>query len=143
MKSHSVLSVITSLLILLFIYAAVSKWLDFDRFQRQMQLQALPLFLRFSAPWFLPPLELVTGLLLLYQRTRRTGLYFALALLATFSIYILLALLQVYPRVPCSCGGVLKYMGWRTHFFFNLFFLLLTLVGIFLENRERRTGLHQ
>jgi hypothetical protein len=58
--------------------------------------------------------------------------------MAAFTGYVGLILVNYFGRVPCSCGGVLKIMGWKTHFVFNLFFLLLTVTGIYITNRERR-----
>ena len=62
----------------------------------------------------------------------------ALILMMLFTGYAGLVLAHYFGQVPCSCGGVLKNMGWTTHFVFNLFFLLLTAMGIYITYRERR-----
>lgn len=114
--------------------------MGFGRFQGQMHNQTLPYWLATTLIWSLPEIELITALLLVFSFTRLVGLYASLLLMAVFTGYIALVLLQVFSRVPCSCGGVLKMMGWKVHFFFNIFFLLLSYTGIVLLNRERRAG---
>lgn len=132
------IEVIKSLLILLFVYASISKLLDYDRSRGQMMNQVFPAAIAAFLVWAVPVAELMTAALLVFNRTTLSGLYTALALMTAFTIYITLVLLHVFGRVPCSCGGVLQKMGWVPHLFFNLFFLLLTVTGIYLVHRERR-----
>jgi hypothetical protein len=138
MKGSYKLEIIIFLLVLLFVYTASSKLLDFEQFKGQMQNQALPRWTAILLIWTLPGIEILTSLLLLYQPTRILGFYIAFALLSLFTLYILLILLNYFGRVPCSCGGVIKSLGWKMHLVFNLFFLLLTVAGISIIYRERR-----
>jgi hypothetical protein len=41
-------------------------------------------------------------------------------------------------KLPCSCGGVISKMTWNQHLVFNIFFTLLSLLGVILEKRRRR-----
>ncbi|WP_407637169.1 MauE/DoxX family redox-associated membrane protein [Daejeonella oryzae] len=66
------------------------------------------------------------------------GLNFSLFLLIQFTIYIILIMLNVFGRIPCSCGGILEEMSWGQHLVFNLFFLLLTIIAIIHNSKERR-----
>lgn len=140
MKRTLLIDIIAFLLIFLFVYTAVSKSVDFDKFQGQMHNQTLPSWLATMLIWTLPEIELIVAFLLIFSLTRQAGLYASLLLMAVFTGYIGLVLLHVFSRVPCSCGGVLKIMGWKVHFFFNVFFLLLSCFGIVLMNRERGAG---
>lgn len=140
MKKTLRIDIIAFLLILLFVYTAASKLMDFDKFQGQMHNQALPHWVATTSIWTLPEIELIVAFLLIFSLTRLAGLYASLLLMVVFTGYIGLVLLHVFSRVPCSCGGVLKVMGWKVHFFFNVFFLLLSYTGIVLMNRERRVG---
>jgi putative oxidoreductase len=139
MKSTTIfIEAVKFLLILLFVYAAASKLLDPDRSRGQMMNQVFPAWVAGILVWAVPLAELITAGLLVFNRTALSGLYMALGLMSAFTIYIALVLLHVFGRVPCSCGGVLQKMGWVPHLFFNLFFLLLTVTGIYMVYRERR-----
>jgi putative oxidoreductase len=138
MKNSYITDTIAVLLIILFVYTASSKMLDFAQFKVQLEIQAIP---RWSVPillYTLPGIEVSTALLLAFPSSRLIGFYLSVALIVVFTAYIGLALLHMFSRMPCSCGGVLKSLGWKNHFFFNLFFLLSSLTGLMLEKRERR-----
>jgi putative oxidoreductase len=126
------------LLIMLFVYTASSKLMDFGHFKVQMNNQTLPHGIAEFLIYTLPGIEILTSLLLIFSTTRLPGLYIAFILMLLFTGYVGLVLINYFGRVPCSCGGVLKMMGWKTHFIFNLFFLLLTATGIYITDRERR-----
>jgi putative oxidoreductase len=138
MKSKTALDIISFLFILLFIYTAVSKLIDFNQFQRQMYNQTLPHDVATLLIWTLPEIEILTGLLLLFEKTKPYGFYLSFTLMLLFTGYITLVLLNYFGRVPCSCGGVIKALGWKWHLIFNLFFLLLSSLAITITNRERR-----
>lgn len=130
--------VILFALVLLWVYAAASKLLDFNMFRAQMHRQVLPHFLSGSLPYILPEIELAAALMLLFDRTQFAAFCISLVLMIAFTIYIGGAVFRFYDRIPCSCGGVLSGMGWDGHFIFNIFFLLLTAVGFTITYRERR-----
>jgi len=134
-----ILKSITFVLILLWVYTAASKLQDFGHFQAQMYKQALPHFLSTVLIWTLPVSEFVIAVLLIFEKSQRTGLLISAVFMFAFTCYVGLALLHVFGKVPCSCGGVIRGMGWKLHFFFNLFFLLLSILAIKIINRERST----
>lgn len=124
-------------LVLLFVYTALSKLWAFSDFTGQLHAQAVPEWSVSTLAWAIPLAELLTALLLLTNRWRAAGLWGAALLMTLFSAYAGLVLAGAFAQVPCSCGGVLQGMGWRTHFLFNLLFLLLSFLGIYAFNRER------
>jgi putative oxidoreductase len=130
------IAITTYLLILLWVYAAVSKLADLSRFRGQMLRQPLPLWLQDTLVYVLPFLELCAALLLARAASQRAGLTISAILLLLFTGYIGLALLGVFDRVPCSCGGILEHMSWGAHFMFNLFYLALTTISIYLQQRK-------
>jgi putative oxidoreductase len=132
--------IIPALIILLFIYTAVSKLVDFDQFKAQMYNQTLPHEVATVLIWTLPGVEILGAMLLAFERTRLIGFYLSSILMFLFTGYISLVLLDFFSRIPCSCGGVIKSLDWKTHLVFNLFFLLLSILGIFIINRERRVA---
>jgi putative oxidoreductase len=131
-------TIIQALLILLFIYTATSKLINFDQFKGEMYNQTLPHEVATVLIWTLPGIEILAAMLLLFERTQPVGYYLSALLLSLFTGYVSLVLLNFFSRVPCSCGGVIKALGWKMHLIFNLFFLLLSILGIFITNRERR-----
>lgn len=126
------IEIICFLLILLFIYAAVSKLLDYDTFR--VQLSKSPFITQFAPviAWALPIGEILVGLALTFKRTRLLGLYASLFLMTMFTAYIY-AMLHYSYYIPCSCGGILSKMGWNTHLWFNGGFVVLSIIGIFVQ----------
>lgn len=124
MKKEKAIEIISSLLILLFIYTAISKLLDYPTFA--LQISKSPFITRFAhiVAWGLPVVELIVGLALVFKRTRLLGLYASLFLMTMFTAYIYAMLNHSY-HIPCSCGGILSKMSWTTHLWFNIFFVLL------------------
>ena len=123
------------LYVLLFIYAAVSKIIDFENFQ--IQLGQSPLLSAFAGiiSWLIPVLEIIISLTLFIPRLRTVGLYAALSLMVMFTVYIFI-ILNFSSFVPCSCGGVLEKMGWTEHLIFNICFIILALVALTIEKKQ-------
>ncbi|WP_412467480.1 MauE/DoxX family redox-associated membrane protein [Pedobacter sp. KLB.chiD] len=135
------IKIATSLLIILWIYTAGSKLIDYQDFKHQLRLQHFSSTMISILQWSIPFIEIITAALLTFLQTRRIGLYLSTILLIAFTGYITLILSGFYIKTPCSCGGVLKSMGWRTHLAFNIFFLLLNIVTVyFIHSKERRPG---
>jgi hypothetical protein len=120
----------TALLILLYVYAACSKLADPEEFRGQLYNQPFPHGLAGLLLYALPLGELLVVALLLLPGMQRRGLQLSLGLLALFTGYIVLIKLGAFARIPCSCGGILSHMGWTTHFFFNLFFILINVLAL-------------
>ena len=126
-----VLEVICFLFILLFVYAAVSKLTDVQKFTVQIGQSPLLTNIAGFTAWFIPIVEIGVALLLAWPRSRLYGLYGAFALMVMFTVYII-AILSFSEHIPCSCGGVLEKMGWTEHLIFNIVFLALAAIGILL-----------
>jgi uncharacterized membrane protein YphA (DoxX/SURF4 family) len=131
-----ILDIICLLYILLFVYAAVSKLLDFQNFQ--VQLGQSPLLSAFAGwvSWLVPAVELLIALLLIFPKWRNLGLFASLSLMSMFTSYIFIVL-HFSSFVPCSCGGILEKMGWNAHLIFNVIFILLAVLGILLEGKSK------
>lgn len=132
-KTKSLLAEIICLLyILLFIYAAVSKILDFENFKVQLgQSPMLSIYAGWIS-WTVIGFELLTVFLLALPKTKILGLYASLGLMTMFSAYIFI-LLNFSSFVPCSCGGILEKMSWNTHLIFNLIFVLFAVFALLLK----------
>lgn len=121
---------VTSMLfVVLFVYAATSKLLDYQQFQ--VQLDQSPILNAYgdTVAWLVPVLELVVAFLLLFDKYRLFALYISLGLMSVFTTYILL-ILNFSDYIPCSCGGVLEDLGWTEHVVFNLVFMALAFFAI-------------
>ncbi|HEX9512282.1 MAG TPA: MauE/DoxX family redox-associated membrane protein [Puia sp.] len=120
----------SSLFVLLFTYAALSKLLDYNIFK--IQLGKSPFVTQFSGTlaWAIPLLELFVSTTLLFKQTRLLGQYLSLSLMTMFSAYIFVMLHYSY-YIPCSCGGILSKMTWNQHLVFNIIFVLLSIIAIY------------
>jgi hypothetical protein len=127
---------ITALLVLLFVYTASDKLFHFDVFKNQLERSP---FIGGYNQWvavMLPVCELLIAGMLVFNTTKKIGLYAFLLLMLLFTGYII-AMLLSGKHLPCSCGGVLKQMTWKQHIVFNLFFVGLAITVIVLEYRTR------
>ncbi|UAY56023.1 MauE/DoxX family redox-associated membrane protein [Arachidicoccus terrestris] len=138
MKRSLIISIICSLLILLWIYAAGSKLLQYDIFKMQLSKQPLPEWSLSILTWALPSVEILTVALLCFQRTTRIGLLLSLLLMSCFTIYVGLALGNVFGDLPCACGGIFQILGWRGHLVLNLIFTAVAATGYYLQIEKGR-----
>jgi putative oxidoreductase len=129
--------IISTLLIMLFLYAAFSKWLDMRTFVSAMHNQPFPSWMATVFVWTVPTIEVIISIMLMVRTTQLAGLVASLILMTIFSIYIASILLHFFSRVPCSCGGVIKKLGWGQHLVFNLFFVAIAILGILLKQRKQ------
>jgi putative oxidoreductase len=140
MKEEQIVEVIYLLLILLFGYTAVSKLADFNDFRSQMSKQVFSVPVREILLYTLPAIEILTAILLISSRFRLTGLVLSSVLMLLFTGYIILILSGYYQSIPCVCGGVLKMLNWRSHLWFNVFFLVLAVLGSIFQIRIKSGG---
>lgn len=131
------LETISLLFILLFVYTAVSKFLDYENFR--VVIGQSPLITRFAPILAIavPIVEIIIALLLAIPRYRRAGLYASFAMMLLFTTYIIV-LVTLSERVPCSCGGVISRMTWKEHLYFNICFVLLALLGMWLHTKDKQ-----
>lgn len=135
-KKQVMLECIVALLIMLFLYASISKFLDFKTFIDQMNNQPLPNSWTPFLVWVIPGLEIAISLSLLFEYTRLLGLYASLILMILFTVYTGIILLHFFPYIPCSCGGVIQKLTWTQHLILNLSYVSLSILGIILQRRK-------
>lgn len=131
------IEIISSLLLMLFLYTAVSKLLHFTSFIIAMAKS--PAIYEYAKPlaYTVPSIEIIIAILLFVPRTRRIGLWSSFILMAIFSIYVAYMLIAHHTDLPCTCGGVLKQLTWPQHLIFNIFFTLLAFAGILLTRKSK------
>jgi hypothetical protein len=125
---------------LLFAYAACSKLADVQHYRQEMLNQVFPHDFAMLLLWILPPVELAAAAMVASEKFRLAGFRLSLGLMTAFTLYIALVLMHVWKRVPCSCGGVFTHLSWGWHLVLNIFFLLITIIGIYQVRKERRAG---
>lgn len=129
------------LFILLFVYAAVSKLLDFQNFQAQLgQSPLLSLYAVFVS-FAVPTLEIILSILLSFSKTRLLGLIGSTLLMVMFTTYIVI-ILNFSSFIPCSCGGILEKLGWTEHLIFNALFILLGTIAILITAPKIRMAVN-
>ena len=129
-KRQVLLECICALLILLFLYASVSKLLDIEHFRRDMMNQPLPRSIKPSLVWIIPITEVIISAALLFEKTRMPGLIASFALMSAFTIYAIMILSHYFKFIPCGCGGVISKLTWPQHLVFNIFFVTITAFAI-------------
>jgi putative oxidoreductase len=138
-KKQVTLECICALLILLFLYASISKFLDFKTFIDQMNNQPLPNSWTPFLVWSIPLLEIAISITLLFEYTRLLGLYASLVLMVIFTLYTGIVLLHFFHYIPCSCGGVIRNLTWSQHLTLNLFYIAILVLGIILQHQQRKS----
>lgn len=139
MKKVIIIDIISYLLILLFSYAAVSKLSDYSNFKVQLLQSPITTGYATLIARFLPPVELLIAGALVVPGIRLPGLYASLFLMSVFTAYIAI-MLQFSFYIPCSCGGILNHLDWKTHLWFNIIVTLLNTIAILLETIRRNNS---
>jgi uncharacterized membrane protein YphA (DoxX/SURF4 family) len=130
-----IVEIICFLFILLFVYAAASKLLDYQKFR--VQLGQSPMLTAFAGwvAWLVPAVEIIISVMLAVPRWRLPGLYAAFSLMVMFTAYII-AITQFSEYVTCSWGGVLQNMGWNQHLVLNVLFIVSGLLAIVFHGKK-------
>jgi uncharacterized membrane protein YphA (DoxX/SURF4 family) len=128
-------NIVAYFIALLFVYAAISKVIDFENFQ--VQLAQSPLLSAYSGfiSYAVIIVELLLAMFLCLPNYQQLALYGALGLMSAFTIYIFL-ILNYSDFVPCSCGGILEKLGWTEHLIFNIVVVLLAFVAILYKEKK-------
>lgn len=133
MKKETLLKIISGLIASLFFYASFSKLMDYEKSLGEMRNQIFPSDIADMLAWLIPSIEIALTFFLLFSKTRKNALWFSLFLLIAFTSYIAVVMTGAFGRIPCSCGGILKNMGYGTHLIFNLFFVALASLGLAID----------
>jgi uncharacterized membrane protein YphA (DoxX/SURF4 family) len=115
----------------LFLYAAYAKITDHDRFLKGLTrvhlISGFAVFLSFAVP----VVEIIVALLLLIPQTAKAGLYSFIAVMSSFTIYIVSAMIWE-KKLPCHCGGAIEKLSWSQHIWFNLGFIAIAIFAVWL-----------
>ena len=136
-KRTRITTFISIFFILLFCYAAISKIMDFEKFQ--IQMTESPLLSTFAGflPYVLVISEFIIAGLLCYRITQNAGLLASFILMLFFTGYIAL-MLFTSEILPCSCGGILEKMTWTEHLYFNIGCAVLAILALVYNKKYSR-----
>jgi len=139
-RRNIAINLICALLIVLWVYTALSKLSDIEVFGIQLSRQPKPVSTLLPILiWLLPFTELGAAAMLMFNPTRKAGLLLSFFLMLAFTVYVALAVIGYWEDIPCSCGGVLNRLGWKDHLWFNLFFLIIAALGLAAETYSKRS----
>jgi hypothetical protein len=136
MKKSIIIEIISILFALLFLYAAAIILINYAFFK--VQIGVYPV-LKPIAPfivWFIPISEIIVFSLLLFPAWRLRGLYGALALMILLTGYVV-GILTLSKRQPAGLV-VPEFLSWHQQLAFNIFFLVLAIIGIVLQRKSPR-----
>lgn len=136
MRKALIIDMIAFLLIVLFLYTGISKLMEYQVFKEQVAVSPILIKVAPLISIGLPVVEIIVAIMLILPRWRLPGLILSLALMAGFTVYIIL-LLTYSDHLPCSCGGVLAQLSWPQHLAFNIVFIALAIGGIVLERKNK------
>jgi uncharacterized membrane protein YphA (DoxX/SURF4 family) len=137
MKKTTITETIVFLYTVLFLYTGISKITDYSIFKEQIAVSPILVPISRSVAASLPWLEFLVVLLLVVPRWRLKGFYASLVLMILFTIYII-GMLAFDKNLPCSCGGVIELLSWKGHVIFNSVFMILSVIGIYLEKKIQK-----
>lgn len=129
--------IISGLFFLLFLYSAVDKLYDVQKFI--VQLGQSPMLTAFAGyiAWIIPALEIIIAVLVVIPKTTLIGLFASFSLMVMFTAYIFV-IMNYSEYIPCSCNGILEGASWAQHLTFNIVFVILAAVGIVMRAKQQK-----
>lgn len=132
-----VITIITVIFVLLFVYTGFAKLMDYTLFKEQVAESPI----LFSGAKYIalaiPVIEFVVAIMLVMPRLHQTGLYASFVLMLLFTGYVL-AILLVNDKLPCSCGGIIQELSWNEHLIVNSILTILALTGVVFKRHLKR-----
>ena len=134
MKRESIILIIGYAILLLFVYAALSKLFAYQVYLKD--LERSPELSRFARPISIaiPGTELLSAALIIIPKWRKAGFWLATILMISFTLYVGYVL-QFSDELPCTCGDIIRNLTWPQHMVFNIFFTLLAILGLRLSSK--------
>lgn len=132
MKTKAVIvEIIIALLGIFWVYASITKLLDYDTYWRQVMHYIQNNVWAKGIAIVLPILQFLTAIGLVFRQSRIMALLISLVMLLFFT-GLIIYLLYFAAVTPCSCNGIVSGFSWKQHLLFNIVFLLINITGIVL-----------
>ncbi|QDW27247.1 hypothetical protein FFJ24_021415 [Pedobacter sp. KBS0701] len=126
------INIVSILTVFLLMYAAMNKLIEHDKFRTQIGQSPLLTDFKGFIVWVVPLIELGIVFLFFSEERRLLALYLSWGLMVIFSAYIF-CITRFTENIPCSCGGILDKISWELHLKFNLCFVIIIMIAIFLD----------
>jgi hypothetical protein len=131
-----VLQVLTFALLSMWIYVGSKKVFTYVEFRASMIRQPFEDQHGIMLSYILPAVELATGILFIFEATKRFGFWLTLLLMLVFSGYVILALRDTWGSIPCDC--ILEFpISWKAHLWVNGLITIGCIVGLLLDRKIR------
>ena len=117
----------------LFVYASYAKVVDHERFLKGLTRVHIINGYAYIISMAVPISEIIVSVLLLIPRTAKIGLYCFVTVMVGFTFYIISAMIWE-KNLPCNCGGAIERLSWMQHIWFNIAFILIAILAIWLMN---------
>ncbi|WP_343319331.1 MauE/DoxX family redox-associated membrane protein [Sphingobacterium multivorum] len=129
-----VLQVLTYALLCLWIYVGSKKVFTYAEFRASMIRQPFADQYGIMLSYILPAVELATGILFIFEGTKRLGFWLTLILMLVFSGYVILALRDTWGNIPCDC--ILEFpISWKAHLWVNGLITIACIVALLLDRK--------
>ena len=122
-------------LLMLWGYTSIEKVLFWQESYRAFLNQPFPNPWGIVLAYVVPGFEILLMILLLFPETRWWGFLGSTLLLNSFTVYVGMVWIGVFPETPCNCAGLINLLNWEGHLFLNLGFFSLTVLGLWFTKR--------
>lgn len=134
-----VVQIITYMLLCLWMVVASRKLFNYSAFRQAMLDQPFEDKYGIVLSYLLPVIQLGTGMLFIFQKTRRYGFLLTILLMIAFSWYITLVLKRTWGFIPCYC--TLEFpTDWKGHLWINGIIAVFAIVGLLLDSKRKRAN---
>lgn len=131
--------VVIRVLILLFLYSAIAKLLDYETSASELAKSPFLHSWANKLAWAVPLTELAVAIMLLIKKTRSAALHAYFFIMVAFTAYVYLMMKKAY-YLPCACGGLLESeLSWPGHLLLNGVFTLMAIASILLEGKYKKS----
>jgi len=132
-----VVQLITYMLLCLWIVVASRKLFDYSAFRQAMLDQPFDDKYGIALSYLLPVIQLGTGALFIFDKTKRYGFSLTILLMIAFSWYITLVLKSTWGFIPCYC--TLEFpTDWKGHLWINGIIAVFAITGLLLDSIRKR-----
>lgn len=123
-------------MLILWGYTSIEKILFWQESYRAFLNQPFPYPWGIVLAYAVPGLEFLLVVLLLFPATRWWGFLGSALLLNSFTVYVGMVWIGVFPQTPCNCAGLINLLNWKGHLILNLGFLSLSVLGLWASKIE-------
>jgi hypothetical protein len=134
MKARTVIEVIASLLIVLFLYAATTQVVSHPTFQSQINRSLSNTALSGIIAWLIPAIQLTMAFLLWRPATRLAAFSCSLAIVSCYTVYLVMMLPGAYNSF-CNCGELWQQARLELNILVNVAIIFLAATAIILTGR--------